>query len=69
VSPGKEILQFLVKCTSLNHCMVLQYVEIWFQTYYLPQLFWSWLMLYTSGAFGRHLFRRETQEMTISLFN
>jgi serine protease inhibitor len=24
VSPGKEISQFLVKCTSLNHCMVLQ---------------------------------------------
>jgi len=23
VSPGKEILQFLVKCTSLNHCIEL----------------------------------------------
>lgn len=23
VSPGKEISQFLVKCTSLNHCNVL----------------------------------------------
>lgn len=23
VSPGKEISQFLVKCTSLNHCIVL----------------------------------------------
>jgi serine protease inhibitor len=22
VSPGKEISQFLVKCTSLNHCIV-----------------------------------------------
>jgi len=27
-SPGKEISQFLVKCTSLSHCILLHYVEI-----------------------------------------